>query len=176
MAINTQLRRGRPIPPYFTRDLRFVTFYAPFTSRGLFLEHSFLYSSIAILALSRIHIAYSIYSIYAARFCSTRAQGGTTMLIASRRSVIEYRVVFDRVSLRGIPEGGIVSREEVEIQLGLRLERNSMLEVPSSCVTRCTVLTSGTSVRKISLAASLLINLSRISTVCTLRFRRNFFF
>ena len=58
--------------------------------------------------------------------------GRTAMLIASRRSVMEYRVAFNRASLRGIPEGSIVSREEVEIQLGLCDWRGiSMLEVPS---------------------------------------------
>lgn len=37
---------------------------------------------------------------------------------------MEYRVAFDRASLREIPEGDIVSQEKIEIQLGREKERD----------------------------------------------------
>jgi len=48
-----------------------------------------------------------------ARACS----GGMAKRAASVGGIVEYRVAFGRALSRGIPEGGIASREEAQIQL-----------------------------------------------------------
>lgn len=89
----------------------------------LFLKHSFLCSSIANLTEN----TYCVFPIlYVACFSIhvPRKNGDACSYLVGVDSVMGYRVMFDRTSLREIPEGGIVSQEEVEIQLGMELERN----------------------------------------------------
>lgn len=59
-----------------------------------------------------------------------------------------YRFTFDRALLRGIPEGGIVSQEEIEIQLGTR-EEFLRFKYRRSLASLDTALTSATYVREI---------------------------
>lgn len=121
MAINTQLRRPTS-PVVFHSRLAICHLLCAFYVPTCFLNTRF-YARLSrdLPTLLRIRVAYPL--LYVTR-CSTRVprkNGDAYSYLAGVGSVMGYQVTFDR-TLRGIPEGGIVSQEEVEIQLGLERE------------------------------------------------------
>lgn len=100
----------------------------------LFLKRSFLCSSIAILTYvieNTCCVSAILYAVPAAVHALERT---SYSYLVDVDSVMGYRVTFDRASLRGIPEGGIVSREEIENPTGTR-EEFFHLKYCRSCTT-----------------------------------------
>lgn len=148
MAINTQLRRPTS-PAVFHSRLAICHLLCAFYVPTCFLNTRF-YARLSrtLPVLPRIRVAYPLYCMLLA-LRVLRKNGDAYSYLVGVDSVMGYRVMFGRTSLRGISEGGIVSQEEVEIQLGMELERNFSAWSTVDLASLDTALTSGTSIRKI---------------------------